>query len=114
MEKIRKFYIDGDGGGGGQNESGLTSEMDKYTNLFSDRYFIFPESQSAEMQSIHAPVYLYHFTLVKPGGFSMADVLQMLGNYYPQLEFAYNLISYLIRKNILNWDIPNYGKQEGY
>lgn len=122
-EKVRKFYfgtkqttkdapneIKGNKPSTKRPQIGW-DDLEGLTNAYSDRYFIGCVRDAAILHAKHAPTYLYYYTY-KPE-ISYGYIQETVHGYVPvQLEIIFGYLKFRLYRDVLKWDINDYGKHD--
>ncbi|CAG7838552.1 unnamed protein product [Allacma fusca] len=106
--KIKEFYF------GMAEQLDVVNAIEQFSDLLSDRLFIYPAFEAAKVQSRFSPVYLYYLSY-KP----QTSVYQLItsitpnGRISPVLEFSYSLLKRWFRGKILGLESITYGPSHG-
>ena len=105
IEKIKKFYF------GNAEKLDILNNVERFSDLFSDRLFIHPTFQAAKWQSKHSPVYLYYLSY-KPltSAYQLITSITPNGKLPPPLEYLFSQIKRWVMTQVLQQEYRTYGE----
>ena len=101
-DDINKFYFNTTNA---NNEIDFETYFQNFTNLFSDRFYFYPNHELIRIQSKHSPTYLYYNDY--QGKISFTDVISATNNFP---LYAVNKIGSLFQEKVLGQEAKKLGK----
>jgi carboxylesterase type B len=106
--KIKEFYF------GPGEQLDVANNIEKFSDMLSDRLFIYPTFDAAKMQSPYSPVYLYYISYKpKTSVYQLITSITPNGKISPVLEFMYSKLKRWLWEEVLGLEFTTYGPSHG-